>query len=397
MVSPQGAAPALILSHGPGGLGAIRSLGRLGVPVTGVIYEDHDPARYTRLSHETLSVHGGDHAARESNLLRLLRELDLDEAALLTTSDRLVSFISEHRDELAQKYRFSLPPAELLDALNDKSKEVRLIESLGFEVPRTITALPAEPRELESELRYPIIIKPHSFSAETLFPRKNAVLLDRSQLEEFYATWEPALPSLLAQEVIPGPDTYSWVGSGTFDKHHELLDFGIKQKLRCLPAHFGGSTFARSRNNKAILELSRDLGKALQYVGHAGIEFRWDERDRSFKYIEINPRMPANVGFDEACGLKTVWNSYRVALDKEPDRMPRVQRNDVFFLDLRGDSYSVRDDGRSLAGIVGDYVSLLFKKTSGMYFAWDDPVPGLYVGWRFFVQKLRGLSRRLGS
>jgi len=340
MVSPPGAAPALVLSHGPGGLGAVMSLGRLDVPVTVVVYEYRGPARYTR--------------------------------------------VSEHRNELARNYRFTLPPTELLDALNDKSKEVRLIESLGFDVPRTVTALPAEPRLLEPELRYPIIVKPHSFNAENVFPKKNAVIFDQAQLVEFYEIWEPALPSLLAQEVIPGPDSYSWVGSGTFDRNHEMLDYGIKHKLRCLPANFGGSTCARSCDNSEILRLSRELGKALRYVGHAGVEFRWDDRDQRFKYIEINTRIPANVGFDEAYGLKTVWNSYRIALNEEPDRLPRAKRNDVYFLDLKGDSYSVREDGQSPVRIVGEYLSLLFKKTSGMYFAWDDPVPGLYVGWQFF-------------
>lgn len=395
MVTAASAAPALVLSHGPGGLGALRSLSRLGVPVTLAVYEDHDPARYTRLSVRTLFVHGNDHAERESSLLELLRQLQLDGAAILTTSDRLVSLVSSHREELARKYRFNLPPTDLLDALNDKSREVRLIESLGFEVPRTITELPAEPRSLEAELRYPIIVKPHSFNAENVFPHKNAVILDRRQLEEFYAAWEPALPSVLAQEVIPGPDTYSWVGSGTFDRNHELLDYGIKQKLRCLPVHFGGSTYARSRDNSEILRLSKELGKALRYVGHAGIEFRWDDRDGTFKYIEINPRMPANVGFDEACGLKTVWNSYRIALDEEPDRAPRTQRDGVYFIDLKGDSYSMREDGLSPFRAIGEYFSLLFKNTSGLYFAWDDPVPGLYVGWRFLVGKFRGLYRRL--
>lgn len=395
MVNPESATPALILSHGPGGLGAIRSLSRLGVPVTVVVYEDHDPARYSRLSSKTLPVHGNGHDEREANLLELLRGLHLDGAAVLTTSDRLVTFISEHRDELAQKYRFMLPPTQLLDALNDKSKEVRLIESLGFDVPRTVTELPSAARSLESELRYPIIVKPHSFNAESVFPKKNLVIFDRRQLEEFYEVWEPALPSVLAQEVIPGPDTYSWVGSGTFDRNHELLDYGIKQKLRCLPAHYGGSTYARSRDNSEVLRLSRELGKALRYVGHAGVEFRWDDRDRSFKYIEINPRLPANVGFDGACGLKTVWNSYRIALGEEPDRLPRTQRNDVYFIDLRGDSYSIREDGLSTIRVIGEYLSLFFKRTSGMYFAWDDPVPGLYVGWRFIIQKLRALSRRL--
>lgn len=391
MANPVKPAPAIVLSHGPGGLGAIRSLARLGVPVTAIVYDDDDPAARSRHSAGMRPVRGEDETEKESHLLEILRGLHQDGAALLTTSDRLVSFVSDHRLELARKYRFVLPSEDLLDVLNDKSRETRFIESLGFEIPKTVTALPAGPRSLEAELRYPIIVKPHSFKAEGVFPMKNAIILDRRQLEEFYLDWEQALPSLLAQEVIPGPDTYSWVGSGTFDYDHRLLDYGIKQKLRCVPAHFGGSTYARSRDNEEILALSRALGEALGYVGHAGIEFRWDERDRTYKYIELNPRMPANVGFDEACGLKTVWNSYRIALNEEPDRSRRAQRNDVYFVDLKNDWSSMRADGHSPLGIVGTYFSLLFRKTSGLYFAWDDPLPGLYVGGRFVMRRLRGL------
>ena len=60
MVSKASAAPALVLSHGPGGLGATRSLGRLGVPVTAVVYDHQDPVRYSRLASRTLFIEGNE-------------------------------------------------------------------------------------------------------------------------------------------------------------------------------------------------------------------------------------------------------------------------------------------------------------------------------------------------
>jgi predicted ATP-grasp superfamily ATP-dependent carboligase len=218
---------------------------------------------------------------------------------------------------------------------------------------------------------------------------------DRDELENFYREWRTALPVLLAQEVIPGLDSASWIGSCTYDENHVMLDCGIKQKLRALPAHFGGSTFAVSRENPEILELAHRLGEKLDYVGHAGIEFRWDHRDSEFKYIELNPRLPANVGFDEASGMPTVWNSYQVALTGRSDGGKARLRERIYYLDVKGDLFSLLEDRtpklKALATLLG---LLLFRRTSGPYFAWDDPRPGLVVAWRFLVRVSGSIRRK---
>jgi len=220
---------------------------------------------------------------------------------------------------------------------------------------------------------------------------------DSEELLEFYEQWNDALPVLLAQEVITGPDTLSWVVSCTFDHRCQLLDCGVKQKIRCLPAHFGGSTYAVCRNNDEIVELARDLGKKLEYVGHAGIEWRWDERDQLYKFIELNPRVPANVGFDEGCGLSTTWNSYRVALGEHAEHSNIEQKEDTYFIDLTGDLSSLLADGTPAPKIAATVLGLLFKRTSGQFFAWDDPLPGIVVGYRFLIRMLRKLLDRSGD
>ena len=276
-------APAIVLSHGSGGLGTVRSLARRGIKVTAIAFEATDPVLYSRFPVRTIVVPGDNEEEKERNVLVILNSLPNNGAVLMATSDRLVSLISDHRDDLHNDFHFMLPTKETLEALNDKSKEIELVRRLGFDVPKTMVKLPATPTALGQHLRFPIIFKPHSFAMQEIFPRKNEIVRDDDELREFYERWQDALPILLAQEVITGPDNLSWICSCTFDQNHALLDCGIKQKLRAMPAHFGGSTYAVSRDNIEILNLAKRLGKLLKYVGHAGIEFRWDTRDQRFK------------------------------------------------------------------------------------------------------------------
>lgn len=360
-------------------------------------YDASDPALRSRHAARRVRVEGDTDQQKERHLLSLLSDMPDEGAVIIATSDRLVSLVSNHQDELLPKFRFRLPPRDVLDALNDKRRETALIEELGFPVPKTVQEVPDTPAALAERLRLPIIFKPYLYSAESVFPLKNAVVTRRDQLDEFYLEWRKALPVLLAQEVIPGPDSASWICSCTYDERHELLDCGIKQKLRAFPPHFGGSTFAVSRHNEEIIELTKRLGKALRYVGHAGIEFRWDERDNEYKYIEINPRMPANVGFDEACGLRTVWNSYRVSAGEPPEEPVRRQRDGVWYLDLKHDLRSSGADGIPKARFLADALRrILLGRTSGPYFAWDDPLPGMVVAARFCGNFLCSLGQRSG-
>lgn len=373
----------MVLSHGPGGLGAIRSLARKGVRITALLLEQSDTARYSRFADKVIDVSAANNLQRDARLLSVLQDLECDGAAILTTSDVGVSFLSENRDELSSRYRFTLPAADLIDALNDKSREVALIRSLGFAVPRTVTQLPADYADLAQTLRFPIIFKPHSFAEKDLFPKKNDVVFDLAGLEQFYSEWPHALHGVLAQEVIPGPVSYSWVCSCTYDQSSELLDCLTRQKFRTIPPEFGTSTFSECRGNDAIVQLARDLGKRLGYVGHAGIEFRWDDRDREYKYIELNPRIPGEVGFDMACGLPTVWNSYLVALGENVSCSGNAQKEGLAFHDMHRDILTLRAVRVPIPRILGIQLAMLFKRTSGLYLAGDDIKPGLVVAFRF--------------
>ena len=385
--------PAVVLSHGPGGLGTVRTLARCGVNVTAIAYDETDPVLWSRYPARKVIVPGEEPAEKDSHILDLLRAFPHSGAALFFTSDQLVSLISKNEDELGKKFHFRLPSKEMVDALNDKFKETALIASLGFDIPKTVQELPAEASELAKQLRFPIIFKPHLFTAKSVFPRKVETVNDMRELERFYESWSQAIPVLLAQEVIPGPVNNSWVCSGTFNENSELLDCLTRQKLRTTPPQFGISTFSISRVNDEILTLTRDLGKALGYVGHAGIEFRWDERDEKYKYIEMNPRIGGEIGFDEACGLPTVWNTYQVSMGETVSHSGSRQVEEIYFIDVDRDIPSMLRDGAPVSKVLTTHLALLFKRTSGLWFRWYDPMPAVIVATRFIKAALRALVK----
>ena len=309
--------PAVVLSHGPGGLGTVRALARRGIAVTAIAYEATDPVLWSRYPTARHIATGDSAAAKETHILRLLTDLRVEDAALISTSDQMVAMMSRNEVKLLNKYRFTLPNATMVEALNDKSQETKLMESLGISIPRTVQELPDDARELSETLRFPIIFKPRSVRGEVhIFEKRPKALTTRN-----HSTGSSTIGALRCricsrrkssqvQMTIPGS------AAVTFDRDSELLDCLVRQKLRTIPPHFGTSTYSISRVNGEILELARELGKALDYVGHVGIEYRWDPRDGEFKYIELNPRIGGEVGFDEACGLPTVWNTYLISLGR---------------------------------------------------------------------------------
>ncbi len=391
--------PAVILAQGAGSLGAARVLGRRGVPVIAVLWDLVTPVRYSRFVRRIVEVPPGPDAEREAHLLQLLMELGEDRPVLLASSDRLITFIARHRDTLGRHFALCVPDLALIEALNDKAREVELIARLGFAVPRTLAPPPPSAAEIEAHLGLPVIFKPRSYEHLSLLPGKNAVIQERSVLEAFCRAHGMSFGGLIAQELIPGPDDAEWVCGCTFNRDHELLDCAIKQKRRMIPAHFGVSTCAVSASNPAVLDLVRRLGKALRYCGHAAIEVHWDYRDGSYKYLELNPRINLTVEFDDVCGLPTVWNSYRVALDGYASFTPAAQRDGLLYLDIVDDLKARLDDGERFWTIVADHVRMLPRKTGGVYFAWDDLSPALWIAGRLAtagIERLRPRSRASG-
>lgn len=388
---------AVVLCEGAGGLGAVRALHKHRVPTIAVAFDRRATVLASRLPRSKVHVAAGGRGDLDGPLLAALRRLGREHPVLLPTSDRMVSFMHRNESALAGDFSFYLPDARLAETLNDKHAETRLIASLAIPLPRTVQDLPANAGDLERALGLPLIIKARSSEHKHVLGRANVVATTREQLEAFYERHAASLAAVLAQEVIPGADDTLWLCSGVFNRRHELVQALVKRKLKMSPPHFGVCSLAVSAANRDVLDLARLLGERLGYTGHASIEFKWDHRDGLYKYIEVNPRIPASVSLDEASDVSTVWTTYRIALGDEVAARPLHQHDGVIYVKLLEDVVNRLADGERFAAILGQYLRLLFRRRVGAHFAWHDPRPGIAFAWWFGRTRLASLRRPLRS
>ena len=138
--------PAVVLKFDPnvmhhGGLGAIRTLGRIGVPVYGVHEDRWAPAASSRYLSGRLFWRPDPQQAERTlaGLLRLAGVIGRP-AVLIPTDDAGAIFLSEHAGLLRGPFLFPGPPAGLPRQLAGKYSLHQLCAEIGVSAPATALA-----------------------------------------------------------------------------------------------------------------------------------------------------------------------------------------------------------------------------------------------------------------
>ena len=382
-------AEAFVLGKGPTALGAVRSLAFEKVPVGLVSFDATDPVMRSRYARRTY-VFTGDVLNAGAEFCDYLETHLAQGSVLIPTSDVVVQWMASQRTRLEKSFRFCIPGDNVLALLLDKYRQVEAMQRLGVPVPHTVRMTrPVE--EITACLRFPVIIKPTTPRALRDLGEKNHIVEAPARLAEFAAAQHDLLAGLLAQEMVPGPDSHQWVCNCTFDRHGRLAQAFVFQRLSLYPPHRGQTSYARSRPNDEVVTLVRKIGAALQYAGPAMMEFKYDERDDQYKYFETNPRIGQCNFFDTWCGVNNVYAAYQLALGRDlPDTMPE-QRNDVMFINLLFDLRGRLSDRQGLGSLGLLYLRHLRFPHVGQWRYWRDPIPGMANSYRCLQRGLRGV------
>ncbi len=379
---------AIILSAGPNGLGAIRSLYKENIQVDVIAINADDPSLLSRLAINKKSLSS---PFNEQELLTLLMNWPVKGLVLIPTSDLFVNFLHQHQQALSSLFKFVLPPGNISSLLIDKKQEVELIAP-WVSLPKTVITLPETAAELQQQLGFPLIIKPRSNELNHL-QQKNITIYTPEQLTDFYQKFSTVTAFCIAQELIEGEDSNLWVCNCTFDKNSQLINAFTFQRLQLTPPHFGVTCYAESKYNPVIIEQVAKLGTNLQYIGPAMVEFKFDPKDGLYKYIEINPRLGLCNYFDSSCNKNNVYATYCVALGKKFIEKP--QQNGRIFISLYEDLYSRYRDQQSMGTIATRYIKDLFKAHTFIYFSWQDPMPAIVMAYRQVNAIFTSLMRKI--
>ncbi len=292
--------PALLakIGHYPlhyGGVGAIRSLGRAGVPVYAITEDRRTPAACSRwLAGMFVWPNGGlGPDALLAGFLDIVRRIG-DRPVVIPTDDRTAIFLAEHADSLAPFCRFPEQSLEVTTSVASKLGLARTCAELGVPTPRV--ALPATYDEAYgfcAEVGFPVVAK-----ATEPWKPNGAALPSTSILrsvDDLGSLWTCTGsqggddPGLLLQEYLS--DGEDWIVHGYCDHRSEAVAAHTGVKIRSFPAYAGATSLARVRANQPLLDQARMLFGKLGYRGIMDMDWRLDHRDGLYKLLDFNPRV----------------------------------------------------------------------------------------------------------
>lgn len=294
--------PALVVKVGQyswhhGGVGAIRSLGRLGIPVYAVTEDRWTPAAVSRYLTDRFvwrTTGLEDPAWLIAELLDIGRRIGRP-TVLVPTDDEIAVLIAEHAADL--RGAFLIPDIEpmLPRRLASKRGLYELCSEHG--VPTPWAAFPTNPDELDriaAQASFPLVVK----NLEA-FERHRAravagttVIRNAAELRALARGWGEEF-SVVLQDYLPTGDAEDWIVNAYCDASATCLVQFTGVKVRSLPPHAGMTSSACSLPNPTLVEMTAHLVKRVGYRGAVDLDWRYDPRDGRYKLLDFNPRVGA--------------------------------------------------------------------------------------------------------
>jgi predicted ATP-grasp superfamily ATP-dependent carboligase/ubiquinone/menaquinone biosynthesis C-methylase UbiE len=393
--------PVLVLTASPpahraphGGLGILRSLGRLGVPVYTVDSDPRRPASYSRYlrGRFVIDLVTADPDATVEYLLEVGKRIG-SRAILIPTWDDMAVLVSDHFEALSERFDFPQQPDGLARSLAGK-KDMYLL-ARRHSIPTPEASFPSSVEEVRSfaaTATFPVMLKGIAgYRLQERTGRKMVIVDNAGELVRLYQEMEdPADPNLMLQEYIPGGDDAVWMFNGYFNHESDCLVGFTGRKLRQTPVYTGATSLGICLKNDVVEETTRRWMKELGYRGVLDIGYRYDARDGQYKVLDVNPRIGgtfrlfvARNGTDVARALYLDMTGQPVPVAELVEGRKWMDERDVIScLHYRRDHrLTLRQWASSLKGV---------RET--IYFARDDLAP-FWRAWAFALGRTLGAVR----
>ncbi|WP_411073717.1 ATP-grasp domain-containing protein [Streptomyces sp. cmx-4-7] len=375
-----------------GTLGAVRSLGRAGIPVHAVVESRTSPVARSR---HLRTARPGPAAASPAELADFLLRVG-DEVAegpstpLVAVPLDDVTALALARRRAALAPRFLLPEqteAQLL-RVADKAALAETCAALGLPHPRT--ALPADADEAAAMARglgLPVVAK---WSRPWLLPpgaglRSTSILRSLAEVRELYARSPEAGSRLLLQELLPPGRDLDWFFQGYVDSAGRCPTGATGRKERAWPTGAGLTAAGRWTVNPAVDRTARALLDALGYRGVCDLDFRLDRRTGAYHLLDFNPRPGAQFRlFTDQDGLDAV-RALHLDLTGRPVPPPSPAYGRRFVAENYALLSLLAVPRRRYAAETGG----VRRRTEWAWCAADDPLPALAMGRAWLVHLLR--------
>jgi D-aspartate ligase len=272
----------------------VRPLGLAGIRCA-VVTRPDSPKAYSR--YVDARIEWADNWADAEHLLANLLAFGAQAAVppvLFFQYDGDLLFVSRSRDALAERFRFLIADAELIEQLVDKTLFRELAAERGLPVPATTVVYPStRNRPPELPLEFPVILKPVTRRDTTWGPvagKAKALILDSQRA--LFEVWQQLANTgvaMVAQEHVAGGEERIESYHAYVDERGEVAGEFTGRKIRTLPSQFGFTTACEITDEGDVRERGRHCMSVLGLRGVAKVDFKRDPSGE-LRLLEVNPR-----------------------------------------------------------------------------------------------------------
>jgi D-aspartate ligase len=293
--------PALLLKIGQyplhsGGVAAIRTLGRLGVPVYAITEDRLTPAALSRYctGRFVWRVSGREEPGYLARRLCEVGQRLGRRAVVVPVDDEAAVLVAEYADELSEYFIFPRIESGLPRTLASKQRLFELCRQ--HDVPAPASACPAtgtELAEFASAAAFPVVVK----TAEPWTRRRapvvsyTTVMHTAGELLAAAPSGHGEPPGMIVQEYIPRHQAEDWIVHLYCDANSDCLLMFTGVKVRSWPPHNGATACAYALGNPELAQLAERFCKEIGFRGIADLDWRRDLRDGQYKLVDFNPRV----------------------------------------------------------------------------------------------------------
>jgi len=381
--------PACVL----GDIDLVRALGIARIAST-VLAPPGAPVRYSRHTRAVFPWHNAwENPEQLVDSLVRFGQAQPEPPVLFYQEDRTLLLVSRHRERLREAFRFVVPDAELVEQLVDKARFQKLAAKLDLPVPIARVITPGDPVPGDDfPIPFPIVLKPlvriPARWEPLAGPGKATSVANLSDLRDLWPRIMAANLPILAQELVPGPETRIESYHVYADEKGAIVGEFAGRKIRTWPASYGDSTALETTDARDVLTVGRALVKRLQFRGVAKFDFKRGP-DGRLRLLEVNPRFNLWHHLGAIAGVNLPALVYGDLIGAPRPMMVPV-RADFRWCKPWKDKAAARASGMSLA----EWVPWVFRCEAKSGLAWDDPLPLLGATLRRGLETLARSVRR---
>lgn len=257
------------------------------------------------------------------NLMQALREQGAKIAAqgkvglvLSCASDWYVRTLSQHKAELEQWYVVPYIDFPLLDEITQKERFYAICEEIGVPYPMTwvYDCSDTKAKIPVKQFRYPLIAKPSNsarYHYANIPNQKKIYTIERpEELTKLFSDLQasPYDKELIVQDLIPGADDGLRTITCFSDKDGNVRVWSTGRVLLedHVPTAIGNPVCIMLDRNDEIAAQAAKFLKHVGYRGFSNFDVKYDPRDNSYRFFEINTRPGRNTIYMQIGGANIV-------------------------------------------------------------------------------------------